>query len=88
MYLARSHSGTSFAAIGTYFGGRDPATVRHACKAAVLRLDANPALAAAIATLDRGWQKTDRNDSRARSPFQESLFPDRLIGNQCHVPGR
>lgn len=53
MHLARLHSGTSFAAIGTYFGGRDPATVRHACKAAVLRLDADPALAAAVATIDR-----------------------------------
>jgi chromosomal replication initiator protein len=59
MHLARLHSGTSFAAIGTYFGGRDPATVRHACKAAVLRLEADPALAAAVATLGRGWQRTD-----------------------------
>ncbi len=59
MYLARLHSGTSFAAIGTYFGGRDPATVRHACKAAVLRLDADPALAAAVATLGRRWQKSE-----------------------------
>jgi len=53
MHLARLHSGTSFAAIGTYFGGRDPATVRHACKAAVLRLDADPALAAAVAIIGR-----------------------------------
>jgi chromosomal replication initiator protein len=59
MHLARLHSGTSFAAIGTYFGGRDPATVRHACKAAALRLDADPALAAAVASLGHGWQKTD-----------------------------
>ena len=59
MHLARLHSGSSFAAIGTYFGGRDPATVRHACKAAVVRLDADPALAAAVATLGRGWQKSE-----------------------------
>ena len=59
MYLARLHSATSFAAIGTYFGGRDAATVRHACKAAVLRLDADPALAAVVATLGRRWQKSE-----------------------------
>ncbi len=54
MYLARLRAGTSFAAIGAYFGGRDPATVRHACKAAVLRLDTNPTLAAVAASLDWG----------------------------------
>ena len=59
MHLARLHTGSSFAAIGTYFGGRDPATVRHACKAAVPRLDADPALAAVVATLGRGWQKSE-----------------------------
>lgn len=32
MYLARTCTGSSFASIGRYFGGRDPATVRHACK--------------------------------------------------------
>ena len=31
MHLARSMTGLSFQAIGAYFGGRDPATVRHAC---------------------------------------------------------
>jgi chromosomal replication initiator protein len=46
MHLARSLTGASFAAIGAYFGGRDPATVRHACRAAAARLDADPALAA------------------------------------------
>jgi chromosomal replication initiator protein len=59
MHLARLHTGTSLAAIGAYFGGRDPATVRHACKAAILRLDADPALTVAVASLGRGWQKTD-----------------------------
>jgi chromosomal replication initiator protein len=59
MHLARVFAGSSFAAIGTYFGGRDPATVRHACKAARLRLNANPTLAAAVATIDQGWQVTD-----------------------------
>jgi len=59
MHLARTLAGSSFAAIGTYFGGRDPATVRHACRAAPLRLNADPTLAAAVATLGQGWQRTD-----------------------------
>ena len=51
MHLARLATGLSFAAIGAYFGGRDPATVRHACRAAAARLAADPALAAAVAVL-------------------------------------
>jgi chromosomal replication initiator protein len=51
MHLARTHTGSSFAVIGNYFGGRDPATVRHACKSAAQRLNADPALAAAVSTL-------------------------------------
>ena len=35
MHLARTLTGSSFAAIGAYFGDRDPATVRHACRAAL-----------------------------------------------------
>ncbi len=52
MYLARAFTGSSFATIGAYFGGRDAATVRHACKAAALRLQADPSLAAAVASLE------------------------------------
>ncbi len=59
MHLARTVAGSSFVAIGTYFGGRDPATVRYACRAAPLRLNADPTLAAAVATLGQGWQMTD-----------------------------
>jgi len=59
MHLARMLAGSSFTAIGAYFGGRDPATVRYACKVAPLRLNADPTLAAAIATLGRGLQTTD-----------------------------
>ena len=55
MHLARVHTGSSFRAIGAYFGRRDPATVRHACKAAAARLAADPALAASYSTLARGW---------------------------------
>jgi len=57
MHLARSFTGASFAVIGTYFGGRDPATVRHACKAAAERIHADPALAAAVAAIAKGWRK-------------------------------
>jgi len=55
MHLARLYTDASFRAIGAYFGGRDPATVRHACKAAEARLAADPALAAACSALARGW---------------------------------
>ena len=58
MYLARLHTGSSFAVIGTYFGGRDPATVRHACKATVMRLDTDPTLAALAASLTKGGKPT------------------------------
>ena len=51
MHLARELTGSSFAAIGAYFGGRDPATVRHACRAALERLTADAALAAVAAAI-------------------------------------
>ena len=51
MHLARVYTDLSFAAIGAYFGGRDPATVRYACKATVDRLTADPALASALGAL-------------------------------------
>ncbi len=55
MHLARLHTRSSFRAIGDYFGHRDPATVRHACKAAAGRLAADPALAASCSNLARAW---------------------------------
>jgi len=48
MYLARLYPGLSYMAIGIHFGGRDPATVRHGCKATAERLSANPTLAALV----------------------------------------
>jgi chromosomal replication initiator protein len=59
MHLARGLTGLSFRAVGAYFGGRDPATVRHACKAASARLAADPALAAAAAALRQRWRAAD-----------------------------
>ena len=59
MHLARLHTDASLRAIGDYFGHRDPATVRHACKAAEARLAADPALAAACSALARGWRKRE-----------------------------
>src|SRR5262249_55633805 len=56
MHLARIFTQLSFRSIGGYFGGRDAATVRHACRAAAARLAADPALAAAVAPLAQGWQ--------------------------------
>lgn len=46
MFLARELTDLSFAKIGYYFHRRDPATVRHACRASSKRLSADPALAA------------------------------------------
>jgi chromosomal replication initiator protein len=62
MHLARTCAHTSLAMIGSYFGGRDPATVRYACKAALLRLNADPALAAFVAALERSWQKSGESE--------------------------
>jgi chromosomal replication initiator protein len=59
MHLARDLTGLSFAAIGAYFGARDPATVRHSCRTAADRLAADPALAAAVGALCRRWQTGD-----------------------------
>ena len=54
MYLTRLYTNLSFAAIGAHFGRRDLATVRHACKVTAGRLNANPALAAVVASFSRG----------------------------------
>ncbi len=59
MHLARGLTGLSFRAIGVYFGGRDSATVRHACRVAADRLAADPSLAAAAETLRRAWRSGD-----------------------------
>ena len=53
MQLARSRAGLSHQAIGNYFGGRDPATVRHAIEAANARIEADPGLAAVVETLGK-----------------------------------
>jgi chromosomal replication initiator protein len=59
MYVARTLTGSSFATIGDYFGGRDPATVRHACKAAAERLEADPGLAAVVAGIGQRQANSD-----------------------------
>ena len=56
MHLARTLTGLSYAAIGAYFGGRDPASVRHACSAATSRLAADPALSAAAEAIAGRWR--------------------------------
>src|SRR5262249_12709247 len=53
MHLARTLTGSSFAAIGAYFGVRAPAPVRHARRTAAERLSADPALAAVAAAISR-----------------------------------
>jgi chromosomal replication initiator protein len=66
MHLARKLTGSSFAVIGTYFGGRDPATVRYACKTILVRLSADLTLAAAVANFEASgsWiQSNARHDA-------------------------
>jgi chromosomal replication initiator protein len=58
MHLARILVGSSFATIGNYFGGRDPATVRYACKSAASQMKTDPALAATMSTLSLTWSRT------------------------------
>jgi len=62
VHLARVHTSLSFRAIGAYFGGRDPATVRHSCQAAAARIAADPGLAAVVDALARGWPRPTRRD--------------------------
>jgi chromosomal replication initiator protein len=59
IYLARTFTGMSFGTIGAYFGGRDPATVRYACKVATQHLNADPILAATVASLEALWSRTN-----------------------------
>ncbi len=59
IYLARQWTGLSFAALGQYFGKRDAATIRHACKMAAERLAADPAIAAEVASIERPYQGED-----------------------------
>src|SRR5262249_28406865 len=59
-HLARPLPGASLAAIGHYSGDRDPATVRHACRAAAERIAADPALAAVAAAIaDEGRRRIE-----------------------------
>lgn len=51
IHLVRMGTDLSFAAIGKFFGKRDAATIRHACKAAEKRLETDPALAAEVAAI-------------------------------------
>jgi chromosomal replication initiator protein len=51
IHLARALTSESVAAIGRYFGQRDPATVRHACRMAEQRMADDPSLAAAAAAI-------------------------------------
>jgi len=56
MHLARLYTPLSFVAIGAYFGGRDSATVRHACKAAQTRLASDPALHSTAQAIAASWR--------------------------------
>ena len=57
MLLTRELTALSFAKIGDYFHHRDPATVRHACRASAARLAADPALAAVAEAIREKFRK-------------------------------
>ncbi len=62
IHLARAWTPLSFRAIGAYFGGRDPATVRHADRVAAGRLAADPTLAAVVAAITQNWPQPPGRD--------------------------
>jgi chromosomal replication initiator protein len=53
--LCRELTGSSYAILGSAFGGRDPKSIRHACQAASLRIERDPALAAVADSIRRRW---------------------------------
>jgi chromosomal replication initiator protein len=57
--LSRRWTGSSYASIGKFFGGRDPATVRYACRMAADRLARDPGLAATVTALEARWGRTE-----------------------------
>ena len=61
MFLARELTPLSFAKIGDYFHHRDPATVRHACKASAQRLAVDPALASVADSLRLMFRNAKRD---------------------------
>jgi chromosomal replication initiator protein len=61
IYLARELTATSLPGIGSEFGGRNHATVVHACKRVAERIKADPDVAGELATLAEGIS-TPRGD--------------------------
>lgn len=57
MWLAHRDGGFGIAAIGRYFGGRDPATVRHAIRAIGLKIAADPELAGTVEAISAAWRR-------------------------------
>jgi chromosomal replication initiation ATPase DnaA len=51
IWLARQYSGLSFDKIAEFFGGRDPATIRHAIRQIDIRRISDPVLEEQLATL-------------------------------------
>ncbi len=57
IHLSRELTGQSFATLGTYFGHRDPATIRHACAVTADRLNTDPALLAVAEAIAGKWKR-------------------------------
>ena len=63
IYLAREVTGASFAALGSYFGSRDAATIRYACRTSTERLAADPSLAGLVFSLRSRWRTGENGES-------------------------
>ncbi len=57
MYLVRAHTDLSFPDIGRAFGGKDHATVQHACKKVVRLVEKEPDLRNAIDNIERMFMR-------------------------------
>lgn len=58
MYLTREHIGSSYMEIGEAFGGRDHATVMHACRVMEAQLPVDEKLRHAVTEIERTLQRT------------------------------
>ncbi|QDV37478.1 DnaA/Hda family protein [Tautonia plasticadhaerens] len=53
--LSRELTRSSFASLGAAFGDRDPKSIRHACRAASIRIANDPAIASVAEAIRRKW---------------------------------
>ena len=62
MYLTREHIGSSYMEIGDAFGGRDHATVMHACRVMEAQLPVDEKLRHAVTEIERTLQRSSNRN--------------------------